>query len=234
MSSWVRTLSRSRSWVSLPVALLFLAGPAIAASQMPGGEADAATDRLARALESWRSHETISARFTQVQHFVGFEEPLHSKGRLRILRPCYFELKYDPPHRQVQICDGEWVWTYLEDEAQVFKAPLASDGARGADMLDWVLVGSQVLPGVHPDTTLGVPSYRLDLRPGTNLPLRELRIWVDEKPGGEVIGYEAVDTEGNLTRLRLIEVDHHLDWEPNDFRFRPPAGVEVIELGGSQ
>lgn len=233
MSSRVHRPSRSRVWLIPAVALLLLAGPAIAQPQAHQAEDDAAAQLLAHALETWRSHEMISARFTQVQHFVGFEDPLHSTGRLRILRPRYFELKFDPPHRQLQICDGEWVWTYVEESAQVFKNPLSPDAARGADLLDWALTGSEVLPGVHPDTTLGVPASRLDLQPGMNLPLRELHIWVESNGGGEIVGYEAVDTEGNRTRMRLVEVEDSLDWEPSDFRFSPPNGVEVIELGAS-
>jgi outer membrane lipoprotein-sorting protein len=234
MSSRVRRLSRACFGIGLAAALLLPATPALPQpSPTDGAGDDGAARLLDRALEAWRSHETISARFTQVQHFVGFDEPLDSTGRLRILRPLYFELKFDPPHRQLQICDGEWVWTYVEEEGQVFKSPLAPDAGRGADLLDWALAGSEVLPGVHPDTTLGVPAYRLDLRPGTNLPLRELHIWVEGGDGGGLIGYEAVDTEGNRTRMRLVEVDVSRDWEPDDFRFSPPEGVEVIEFGGS-
>jgi outer membrane lipoprotein-sorting protein len=194
---------------------------------------DPAARLLDRALEHWRSCATISVRFTQVQHFVGFDEPLHSTGRLRILRPLYFELKFDPPHRQLQVCDGEWIWTYVEDSAQVFKSPIAPDAGRGADLLDWALAGSKVRPGIHPDTTLGLPAQRIDLQPGPNLPLRELRIWVEGERNAELLGYEAVDTEGNRTRMKLLEVKGSPSLEPDDFRFSPPDGVEVIELGAS-
>ena len=237
MDRRVRRRSKSGRPVRLALVGLLLLGPflgplagqdqAIAQGQVTSA------DLLARTLKAWRSHETIFARFSQVQHFIGFEEPLSSTGSLRILRPRYFELRFDPPHRQVQICDGEHVWTYVEESAQVFQNPLTPDAGRVADLLDWALEGSHVLPGVHPDTALGVPASRLDFEPGENLPLRELRIWVRPSGDPEPIGYEAVDTEGNRTRMKLEEVRYGLDWTPADFRFTVPDGVEVIQLGDS-
>lgn len=198
-----------------------------------GAEADSeAEDLLASVLNAWRSHETIEASFEQVQLFAGFDEPLESKGVLRILRPRYFDLQFEPPHNQRQVCDGEWVWTYMEEQEQVFKVAIEPDARRGADLLEWALDGSELIGTVHFDTTLGTPARRIDLKPGSNLPLLELRLWAAPEGEDRLIGYEAVDTEGNRTRMMLVEVSHGLDLKPEDFRFTVPEDVEVIDFGG--
>ena len=234
MSSRVRRPFRSAVRGRLFLVLLLPVALTAAHPQADAPGDDPAVLLLNGALEQWRSHETISARFAQVQNFAGFDDPLHSTGRLRILRPYYFELKFDPPHRQLQVCDGQWIWTYVEETAQVFKSPLGPDTGRGADLLDWALEGASVLPGVHQDSLLGVPARRIDLQPGQNLPLQELHVWVDARSTPALIGYEAVDTEGNRTRMRLVEVEAAVDLEPSDFQFAPPEGVEVIDLGAPE
>jgi outer membrane lipoprotein-sorting protein len=124
------------------------------------------------------------------------------------------------------------VWTYVEDQKQVIQAPLAPDATRSADLLEWALAGARAM-SVEPDDSLGVPARRVRLAPGAQLPLRALSLWVAPK-GPELLGYEAVDAEGNLTRLRLLDVKGKSGLVPSDFRFTPPSGVEVVVLGGNE
>jgi outer membrane lipoprotein carrier protein len=202
---------------------------AAAADVSAAADPSGATALLEQARERWARTRALEAEFTQVQRFAGFEDPLESKGRLRILRPSYFELRFEPPNRQLQVCDGQWVWTYVEAQNQVIQAPLAPDATRGADLLEWALAGARAL-SVTEDASLGVAARRIDLRPGEHLPLKELALWVaPDSP--RLLGYEAVDTEGNRTRIRLDRVKERPDLEPSDFRFSPPQGTEVVVLG---
>ncbi|MBD3163068.1 MAG: hypothetical protein GF346_11640 [Candidatus Eisenbacteria bacterium] len=188
-------------------------------------------ERLGEVREAWRSHETIRAHFDQTQWFAGFEEPLLSSGVLRIQRPRRFELRFDPPHEQRQVCDGTWVWTYDVAQEQVFRAPLGPDAARSADLLDWALEGALPAGAAEADSLADRPAHRLDLVPGENLPLSSLRLWIAPPPETEILGFEAVDTEGNRTRMRFREVRTGVAIDSSAFRFTPPPGVEVIELG---
>lgn len=207
--------------------LLLLAG-----SIAPGAAAAAAPDGVAlleRVRTAWKGSRSLTAHFEQTQQFAGFDEPVQSRGTLKILRPGYFDLKFDPPNRQRQICDGRFVWTYMEEQKQVFKTPLEQDSMRGADLLDWATEGAVVL-GVSPDSTLAPGALCIDLRPGPNLPLRDLRLWVAGKDA-KLLCYEAVDPEGNRTRMRILDLRPAKDLRPEQFLFVPPPGTEVIELG---
>jgi outer membrane lipoprotein carrier protein len=188
-----------------------------------------ADDLLARLRSSWGAMTAMSARFEQRQDFAGFDEPLLSTGSLKLLRPSFFEMSFDPPNRQVQVCDGSVVWTYTEANRQVIRSPLSAEATRSADLLDWTLAGATAIAAT-PDTTFGPGAIRIELRPGPQLPLADLRVWVrGEKP--DLLGYEATDTDGNRTRLRLVEVKPAKGLKPADFRFLPPKGVEVIDMG---
>jgi len=205
----------------------FLLIVASAGGEVLASGSDAA-DIFGRMRRTWESHKALSARFEQRQDFAGFDEPLLSRGRLRILRPSYFEMSFDPPNRQVQVCDGSFVWTYTEANRQVIKSPLAPEATRAADLLDWTLAGATPLRA-DADTTFGPGAIRLDLRPGPQIPLQTLSVWVrgDE---ASLLGYEATDTDGNRTRVRLLDLKPEKRLKPDDFRFRPPDGVEVIEI----
>jgi outer membrane lipoprotein carrier protein len=198
-----------------------------------GGQARGvdAQQLLARMRANWASMTSLSARFEQRQDFAGFDEPLQSKGRLRLLRPSYFEMAFDPPNHQLQVCDGTFVWTYTEANRQVIRTPLSPEATRSADLLDWTLEGA-VAVAASRDTTFGADAVRLDLQPGPRLPLATLSVWVRGERA-ELLGYEATDTDGNRTRLRLLDLKPAKGLVPADFRFRPPAGVEVIDMGTS-
>lgn len=185
---------------------------------------------LDRLRENWQARKSLIAHFTQTQAFAGFDEPLRSKGTLRILRPSYFEISYDPPNRQRQVCDGAFVWTYIPEQKQVVKTSLSPEATRSADLLDWALDEAALISST-PDDSMGEGGVRLEVKPGARLPLEELRIWM-RGSDATLLGYEAVDSEGNRTRMRFLDLRPAKGLKPGDFVFRPPPGVEVVEMGG--
>lgn len=190
--------------------------------------AEDGTELLAKIQKEWTSRKSLTARFVQWQTFAGFDAPLESRGRMRILRPSYFEIAFEPPNKQLQVCDGTIVWTYTESMKQVIKVPLAPEATRSVDLLEWALSGASPIEAV-PDTAFGGSCKRLLLEPGGHLPLSELTLWA--RPDGRLIAYEAVDAEGNRTRMRFLEIKEAHGLKPSDFRFVPPDGVEVVEMG---
>jgi outer membrane lipoprotein-sorting protein len=198
----------------------------------PAWGEDAASSPLDRLRDNWQARKSLIAHFSQTQAFAGFDEPVESRGTLRILRPSYFDILYDPPSRQRQVCDGTFVWTYVPEQKQVVKATLSPEATRGADLLDWALEGATLISSA-PDDSMGGGGMCLTLEPGSQLPLQELRIWM-RTADATLLGYEAVDTEGNRTRMRFLDLRPAKGLKPADFAFRPPAGVEVVEMGGGR
>ena len=184
---------------------------------------------LDRLHKNWRDRASLIAHFEQLQHFTGFDEPLESRGTLRILRPSYFEIAFDPPNRQRQVCDGAFVWTYVPEQKQVVKAALSPEATRSADLLDWALEGATLISSTS-DPTMGAGGVRLDVKPGPQLPLQTLIVWMRDADG-TLLGYEATDTEGNRTRMRILDLKPAKGLKPSDFAFTPPPGVEIVDMG---
>jgi|GEM_PF-1171092 len=225
----------------IAAALLCCAAGASRAEDRPlgaGGRAPSPTDGdsaaaevlLVRVKEAWNARGSLVATIEQTQEFAGFDEPLVSRGKLRILKPSYFDLRFDPPHRQRQVCDGKHVWTYMEDQKQAFRTPLSPDARLGADLFNWALVGARGR-SARSDTSMGEGILRLELAPGANLSLAELRVWLREATA-ELIACEVIDAEGNRTRVRILSLRDDPGLGPDDFRFAPPEGTEVIDAGG--
>lgn len=211
-------------------AAALLALPALRAStsaRAQGVENPRAAGLLDEVRSTWMAMKGFRARLEQTQHFVGFDQPIVSAGRLSVLRPSYFSIAFEPPYNQKQVCDGKYVWTYMPEQNQVFRVELGLDATRGADLLNWVLDGATAI-SLSPDDTFAKGTLRLELLPGPNLPLQELRIWVREE-GARLLGAEVVDAEGNRTTLRVRDVKPDRDLQPKDFAFSPPAGVHVVE-----
>ncbi len=196
-----------------------------------GALADAGGPLLEKIQKDWTSRTSLQIRFRQWQTFAGFDDPLESQGTMRILRPSYFEIAFDPPHTQLQVCDGSTVWTYTESTKQVIKVPLEPEATRGVDLLDWALSGAEPLDAAA-DTAFGASCLRLRLKPGPQLPLAGLTLWARED--GRLIGYEAIDTEGNRTRMHLLEIKAARGLAATDFIFTPPPGTEVIEMDSAR
>jgi outer membrane lipoprotein-sorting protein len=197
-----------------------------------GVASGAARSPLDRLRERWMESKSLVVKFVQTQRFEGFDDPLESRGTLKILRPSFFSLKFDPPNRQTQICDGTFVWTFLPDQNQVVKTPLVPEGTRSADLLDWALQGASLVSDTT-DATMGTGGIRLDLHPGDQLPLRQLSIWMRESDGS-ILGYDVTDMEGNWTRMRFVDVKKAKNLTPADFAFKVPSGIEVVEMGESR
>ncbi|MFB3909197.1 MAG: outer membrane lipoprotein carrier protein LolA [Candidatus Eisenbacteria bacterium] len=221
--------------VLLLLAVLCLSGGAwpAAAQERPATAAAAgrsdAPALLAAMREHWEGRKSFTARFEQTQQFVGFDEPVVSQGTMRILRPRFFDLTFDAPSGQRQVCDGVYVWTYVPEQKQAIRMPLGPDARRGADLLDWALAGAKA-DSAQDDPAFAPGAVRLELTPGSQLPIEALRVWV-ASDGRSILGYEAADGEGNRTRLRLRDVRPDPSLDPGDFRFVPPAGTEVVDLG---
>lgn len=193
---------------------------------------DGKPSQLDRLRENWQARKSLIAHFAQTQVFAGFDEPLESTGTLRLLRPSFFEIRFDPPSRQLQVCDGASVWTYVPEQKQVVKATLSPEATRSADLLDWALEGATLIASAS-DDSMGDDGVRLVVKPGPQLPLGGLTVWMRAKDAA-LLGYEAIDAEGNRTRMRILDLLPGKGLKPADFAFRPPSGVEVIEVGGNR
>jgi outer membrane lipoprotein carrier protein len=146
-------------------------------------------------------------------------------GTLSLSRPNRFRWTYDEPSELTVVADGESLWIYDVELAQVTVAPFDESLSSSPAM---VLSGDRSVR----DGFDVAASYTLD---GLD--------WVDlvPKQGGSdftsvKIGFdgmaprrlELVDGLNQVTRIELDDLTVNPELAPDTFRFEAPAGVDVI------
>lgn len=148
-----------------------------------------------------------------------------SAGQFAFERPGRFRWVYATPMRQVIVGDGERVWIYDEDLAQVTVRRLARAlGSTPAALL----AGSA-------DVAQAFEFTELDPREGLE--------WLEARPrdaeagferirlGLSAVGVEAmelVDHFGQTTQLRFSNLERNPKIDPARFQFTPPPGTDVL------
>jgi len=146
-------------------------------------------------------------------------------GTFAFERPGRFRWVYATPTPQLIVGDGERVWIYDEDLAQVTVRRLARAlGSTPAALL----AGSADVAQAFEFTELGA-------RNGLE--------WLEAKPrdaeagferirlGMSAVGVEAmelVDHFGQTTQLRFSNIERNPTLDPARFRFTPPPGTDVL------
>jgi len=146
-------------------------------------------------------------------------------GTFAFERPGRFRWVYATPTPQLIVGDGERVWIYDEDLAQVTVRRLARAlGSTPAALL----AGSADVAQAFEFTELGA---------------RDGLEWLEAKPrdaeagferirlGMSAVGVEAmelVDHFGQTTQLRFSNIERNPTLDPARFRFTPPPGTDVL------
>ena len=146
-------------------------------------------------------------------------------GKFSFERPGRFRWSYATPTRQLIVGDGERVWIYDEDLAQVTVRRLARAlGSTPAALL----AGSADVAQAFEFTELGI-------RGGLE--------WLEATPreadagfarirlGLSAVGVEAmelVDHFGQTTHLRFSNIERNPALDGARFRFTPPPGTDVL------
>lgn len=148
-----------------------------------------------------------------------------SLGQLRMARPRRFSWLYREPFRQTIVSDGQQLWLYDEDLAQVTVSTVGESLAGSAAQL----LGDEDDPAVH---------YRI-----SPLPPRENLQWLELVPKAASSQYTRIelgfagttlarmrlaDNLGQVTELRFESLSRNLALPADSFDFRVPPGVDVV------
>lgn len=172
----------------------------------------------------FKNVDTLQATFTQVLFDAAAIPTEQSKGTLTIQRPDRFHLEYVEPYHQIYVADGTRLWAYDEDLEQVTVRKQAGTLANSPAML---LSNPQGLNENFTITRLeGAGPDRFELKPkATDAHFeRLLLVFAD----GKLRYMELHDSFGQMTRLEFDEVRKNPLVDPALFRFKPPAGVDII------
>ena len=148
-----------------------------------------------------------------------------SSGRMLMQRPGKFRWDYRTPAEQVIVADGQRLWAYDVDLAQVTVRKL--DQALGSTPL-------ALLSGAAPieeSFTVGVARIQdgltwHELTP--KQPQPEFRLLRIAFKGDALVSLELEDSFGQRTRLDFQTLERNPTLDPALLQFTPPPGVDVV------
>jgi outer membrane lipoprotein carrier protein len=193
------------------------------------GWALAASAALAAPVDTLREFvrdvKTGHASFTQTVTSPDGVKKKTSSGSFDFARPNRFRFAYAKPFEQTIVADGEKVWIYDKDLNQ------ASSRRIGQAL------------GATPAALLAGGALDKDFEL-FNLPAKDGLEWAEAKPkakegtfqsvrvgfkGKDLAALEIVDSFGQRSVLRFESFQANAVVAPENFRFTPPAGADVIE-----
>ena len=184
-----------------------------------------AGDGVAQLRQFVAATPAAEGEFDQVVHSASGRRPQHAAGSFAFARPGLFRWVYEQPYRQLLVGDGERLWSWDVDLAQVTVRALGD--ALGSTPAA-VLVGGSDIDSAF-ELAEGGQSEGLSwvvARPRqADSGFESMRLGLS---GGQLRRMEMRDSFGQntvivFTRLQVVEaVDKSL------FRFTPPPGVDVI------
>lgn len=217
---------------ALALAALLSALPAFA--DAPARAELGCAEGAARALQSrYEAVRDLEARFEQTTRSVALGQPgatAKSRGTVVFAKPGRMRWTYAEPEPSVVVSDGQQLWIYdpTRREAQHLAV---TEGYLSGAALAFLLGEGEILREFDVkalECTEG--AALLELVPREPATYERLRARVD--PGsGELLETTVVDLLGNTTTVALHDLRVNRDPDASLFRFEPPAGVRVMDLG---
>ena len=187
---------------------------------------------VAQAVDAHYDHlRTLEAQFTEVYEGVGVQRT--ESGTLWLKKPGKMRWEYRSPKEKLFISDGKTAWFYVPDDRQARHTPVKNlDDLRSPLGL---LLGKTKLEKELQGLSLAVDTA--PMTPG-NVVLRGIPkglagqvndILLEVTPNHEIARIVLNQEDGSTTEYRFQDQKENVEIQDKNFRFTPPAGVEVTE-----
>ncbi|HEX3741769.1 MAG TPA: outer membrane lipoprotein chaperone LolA [Terriglobales bacterium] len=187
---------------------------------------------VARQVDDHYNHlASLKADFTEIYQGSGMDRS--ESGTLWLKKPGKMRWDYRSPEEKLFIDDGRTGWLYLPAEKQVRKSAMRNlDDLRsplafllGKTKLEKELTGLSFAPDVEVwhsgDVILrGVPR---------NMEDTVRQVLLEITPGNQIARIMLYATDDSVTEYRFSNQEENVPVLDSQFRFSPPAGIEVIE-----
>jgi outer membrane lipoprotein carrier protein len=183
-------------------------------------------DAVAALREFLAQTKTARGEFTQQVTRGGAQAAPPSSGTFVFERPGKFRWTYQKPYEQVLVADGERLYLYDKDLNQVTVKKIAvALPASPASILfggneferDFVVKDDGVRDGV---------AWLIATPRAKDSPFERIDIGFRD---GAPAAMQLKDSFGQVSRLTFVRFERNAKVDPQQFRFVPPAGVDVLE-----
>jgi len=216
----------ARQMLALTVAGL-LANPARLSAQDPWPVLD-------RASAAYQRAQTFAADFVQVVANPMLGEPDTTRGRLYQQRPSRFAMRFTQPRGDRIVADGRWLWLYTPSTTpgQVIRSRIPENGTTGPNLIGQFVERARERYNaryVRADSTAvgWIDVIALTPRDGS-LPYSGAVMWVGRRDG-LVHRLEITESGGQQRVVILSNLEENAVVAAREFRFTPPASVQVVD-----
>lgn len=188
--------------------------------------APSAAEALARRVEArHRSLGDLTARFVQSYRSGLIGREVVESGTVSIKRPGRMLWEYRHPEKKTFVADGRNFYFYVPADKQVVVRTQA--GERGIPAL--LLSGQSDIVAEFQPVLEPAPAGRRRLRLTPRKPDPEVEsLLLDVDDRDRIRAIVLVDAQGNRSRFQFEDIRENVGLQDRLFRFRVPAGVEVV------
>ncbi|HUA14046.1 MAG TPA: outer membrane lipoprotein chaperone LolA [Verrucomicrobiae bacterium] len=174
---------------------------------------------------------SLEAQFTEIYRGAGLERT--DNGTLWLKKPGKMRWEYRSPREKLFVSDGKEAWFYVPGDRQAratpaqqlqdLRSPLAF--LLGKTKLEKELRGLSWAPDVTPETAgdvvlRGVPTAMED---------QISEIVLEITPDHQIRRIIIRDADGASTEFRFSDQKEDVEVANERFKFKPPAGTEVVQ-----
>ena len=213
------------------------AGLASAQPAEPAASGAASTEAcVTRAVEAiqrrYQAVRDLSADFVQTTRSVALGAAgsvATSRGSVVFAKPGKMRWAYQAPEESLVVSDGKWLWVYDPAHQEVQKLPVGEGFLSGA-AIQFLLGEGEIRRDFEVTAeTCSDAKVELVLVPRRDASYEKLRVRSDPATG-ELLETTVIDLLGNVTQIAFSGIRTNLAPADDQFRFRAPKGVRVIEL----
>ncbi len=189
-------------------------------------------DEIAKKVDQrYNRMRTLTASFTESYRGAGVSRT--ESGTLWLKRPGKMRWEYKEPQPKLFISDGKTAYFYVPGERQAREAPVKKlDDLRsplryllGNTKLQKEFTGLSVAPDVPAadgDMVLrGIPKTMVD---------RIASVLLEVTAQGEIRRIVVNEVDGSTTEFRFDDQRENIPVPDEQFHFKPPAGVELVQV----
>ena len=187
---------------------------------------------VAQAVDAHYNHlHSLEADFVEIYQGSGMARS--ESGTLWLKKPGKMRCEYRSPEEKLFVTDGDQAWLYLPGEKQARKSSLRKmDDLRsplafllGKTKLEKELLNLSFAPEVQPST----PENAVLRGMARGLGDRIRQVLIEVTPEHRIARILIDSTDDSITEYRFNNQRENVQVLDSKFRFRPPAGSEVIE-----
>ena len=185
----------------------------------------ACADAVDQLRDFVRDVKTGRASFTQTVTSVDGARKKTSSGSFEFARPSRFRFAYAKPFEQLIVADGQKVWIYDADLNQASSRKLSQAlGSTPAALLAGGNLDADFSLSAQP--SLGGLDWVLATPKAADGSFKSMRVGFK---GRDLAAVEILDNFGQRSLLQFSAFAANAAVAPEQFRFTPPAGADVVE-----